>query len=66
MHRELVVKVYFNKVFFCPGDGDVDEVAFLSEHPRLSGVARWHVEVAAKEVDSGPLETFGFVNGGEG
>ena len=60
------MKVYFDKVFFSTGDGNVDEVVFLCEHPRLSGVTGWHVKVAAKEVDSGPLESFGFVNGGEG
>ena len=56
----------FIESFFRAGNSDIDEILFLLFHPGLGSVLRWHPEVAAKEVDSGPLESFGFVNRREG
>ena len=39
---------------------------FLFFHPGLSGILARHPGVAAEEVNGGPFETFGFVDGGEG
>lgn len=48
------------------GDCDVGEVRFLDEHPWEGGKAGGHEGVATEEEDSGPLESFGFVDRGEG
>jgi len=57
---------YFIKGFLCTGDGDVGEVVFLVEHPVLRRELARHPGIATKEVDGGPFEAFGFVDGREG
>ncbi len=54
------------KGFLCTGDGDVGEVVFLVQHPVLCRELARHPGVATEKVDSGPFETFGFVDGREG
>ena len=56
----------FIESFFRAGDSDVDEILFLLFHPGLGSVLRWHPEVTAEEINRGPFESFGLVNGGEG
>ncbi len=56
---------YFIKGFLCTGDGDVGEIVLLVEHPVLRCEFARHPGIATEEVDSGPFETFGFVDGRE-
>ena len=55
-----------DQVGYCTGDGDVDKIVFLGEHPGEGCSARWHVEVTAEEVNRGEFEAFGLVDGGKG
>lgn len=48
------------------GASDVDEVVFLFECGWSFGERGRHPEVFTEDVDSGPFEAFGFVDGGEG
>ena len=56
----------FIESFFRAGDRDVDEILFLLFHPGLGSVLRWHPEVTAEEINRGPFEPFGLMDGGEG
>ena len=56
----------FIESFLRAGDSDVDEVLFLIFHPWLGGKLRWHPKVATEEVNRGPFETFGLMDGGKG
>ena len=64
------VSLFFNddfiKGFLRASDSNVDEVLFLLFHPRLGGKLRGHPEVTAEEINRGPFEAFGLVDGGEG
>lgn len=53
----------FIKCFLRAGDGDVDEVVLLIQHPVLRSEFARHPGVATEEVDGGPFESFGFVDG---
>lgn len=48
------------------GDGDIEEVVFLGDLPGGSGCGVGHEGVASEEIDVGPFESFGFVDGAEG
>ena len=56
----------FIKNLLRAGDRDVDEVLFLIFHPGLGGKLRWHPKVATEEVNRGPFEPFGLMDGGKG
>ena len=56
----------FIESFLRAGDRDVDEVLFLIFHPGLGSVLRWHPEVTAEEINRGPFESFGLMDGGKG
>ena len=62
----MMVGLFFNcdfiKSFLRASDCDINEVLFLFFHPGLSGKLRRHPSVTTEEIDSGPFETFGFVN----
>jgi len=56
----------FIKGFLCTGDGDIDEIVFLVQHPVLRRELARHPGIATEEINGGPFETFGFVDGREG
>lgn len=47
-------------------DGDIEEIVFLGELPGGCGGGVGHEGVASEEIDVGPFESFGFVDGAEG
>lgn len=64
-HGSIFGYGYFIKGFLRAGDGNVGEVVFLVEHPILGGEFTRHPSVATKEIDGGPFEAFGLVDGRE-
>ena len=65
---EFLFRVSRRGVFFAETDKFLSYVAvlFLLFHPGLGGKLRWHPKVATEEVNRGPFETFGLMDGGKG